>query len=225
MADDAVGHGQFAGRHTPLIGSGLQQHDACCGAALAHIILRTTDATAAAGGHVTPDTLACEVSAGGNRFNGDLFPVALEFFGHQLSETGMRALAHFGAGNADHAAVVGFDHHPGIHLGGGILRGSGRRAKRQAEPQCQTAAGGRGTDNKATAGDICNAIVDFVRGFASGFAGDFFGHGCSPQAWLADCSSATATTSSPVGPAPMWITEPTPLPVPAARCIAARTRW
>ena len=72
----------------------------------------------------------------------DLRPVALEFLGDQLGEAGKRALAHFGAGDADDDGFVGLDHDPGVDL-----RRAGRGAQRLAaernvEAERQAAAGG-----------------------------------------------------------------------------------
>src|SRR6185369_17494284 len=53
----------------------------------------------------------------------DLLPVAFELFGDQLSKTGQRALAHFGARDADDAAVVRLDRDPDVHFRGTALRG------------------------------------------------------------------------------------------------------
>ena len=61
VGDDAVGDGELADRHLPLVGGGLQQHDAGGRATAAHIILRGADAAAAAGAHFAPHPLAGEV--------------------------------------------------------------------------------------------------------------------------------------------------------------------
>ena len=59
-------------------------------------------------------------------------PVALELLGDELGEAGQRALAHLGAGDADHHLVVGMDHHPGVellHLGRLRPTPKGRRSR------------------------------------------------------------------------------------------------
>ena len=84
VGDHAFAHSHFAHRNAPLVGRRLQQHGAGCSAALAHVILRAANAAAAAGGHVTPDALACQVLAGRDHLYFDARPIAVEFFGHQL---------------------------------------------------------------------------------------------------------------------------------------------
>ena len=54
--------------------------------------------------------------AGRRIFGRDLRPVALQLFGDELGEAGQRALAHFGAGDADDDGVVGPDHDPDADL-------------------------------------------------------------------------------------------------------------
>ena len=74
-------------------------------------------AAATTGRHFAPDALAREVLAGRDRLDGDLVPVAREFLGDELRETGMGALAHLRAGDTDDAGVVGLDDHPRVDLG------------------------------------------------------------------------------------------------------------
>ena len=59
---------------------------------------------------------ARDVLAGCRIFGRDLRPVALQFLGDKLGEAGQRALAHFGAGDADDHGVVGPDHDPDADL-------------------------------------------------------------------------------------------------------------
>src|SRR5262249_1138659 len=61
VGNDTVSDRQFADRHLPLLGCGLQQHHARGGAAAADIVLRDADTAAAAGRHLAPDAFAGEV--------------------------------------------------------------------------------------------------------------------------------------------------------------------
>ena len=154
MGDYAFVDGQLAHRHFPFIGGGLQQHHAGTRAGAPHIILRSAYAAAPAGGHVAPNALVRKVLPGINMLGLDLVPVAIELFGHQLRESGERALPHFGTCNADHHRVVRLDHHPGVKL---------RRARRnslrmgiightvQIKAQRESAAHDRGFHNKVAA--------------------------------------------------------------------------
>ena len=155
MGDDAVGRGAFRGRHLPFIGGGLDQHHARGGAALAHIILRAADAAAAAGREIAPRALAGDALAGGRKFGRDLRPVAFEFFGDQLGQTGERALAHLRAGDADHDGIIGPDHHPGVDfrrtVGGAHHGGS---AERKIEAERQSGARSGGADHEGAAVEL-----------------------------------------------------------------------
>src|SRR5262249_58990015 len=135
VGDDAISARQFADRHLPLLGRGLQQHHACGGAAAANIVLRGADTAAAAGRHLAPDALAGEVSPRRDLFRLYLVPIALELFGDELGEARDRALSHLRARDADHAGVVGFDENPRIDLGAFVraLRHGGTEARRQIE--------------------------------------------------------------------------------------------
>src|SRR5262249_57869940 len=106
----------LGGRHLPLIGSGLDQHLTRGRATLADILLRPTNAAAAARGHVSPNAIARQVLAGRWVFDFYLLPVAVELLGHQLSKPCRCALAHFRSGNADHDRIVGPDEHPRTYL-------------------------------------------------------------------------------------------------------------
>ena len=143
MGDDAVGDGELADRDLPLVGRGLQQHHARRRAAAAHIVLRGADAAAAAGAHFAPHPLAGEVLPRRDAVGRDLLPVALELFGDELGEAGRGALAHLGAGDADHAGVVGLDDDPGIDLDALVLGGLRRAPKRRHRPACGSRARGR----------------------------------------------------------------------------------
>src|SRR5205807_2012629 len=127
--DYAVCDCQFADRDLPLVGRGLQQHDACRRAAATHVILRDADAAAAAGAHLAPHALSRQVLVGGDRLDAYLAPVALEFLGDELRQPRMGALAHLRTRHPDDAAVVRLDQHPGIDLAAAVLR----RRQRDAE--------------------------------------------------------------------------------------------
>ena len=202
MGDHAFADSHLAHCNAPLVGSRLQQHGAGRSPALTHVILRAAYAPAAAGGHVAPDALAGQVLAGRDHLYFDARPIAVELFGNQLGQAGVGALAHFSAGHADDAGFVGLHHHPGIDLGGVAARtlGGGRKVKAQRQ-----AGAGSGTgQHKGAAGQAGVCRHGHVRCF---------------QAW--------AVVVSIISPASltMWITEPTPLPVLAARWMAARMRW
>ena len=116
---------KLADRHLPLVGRGLEQHDARGSTAAADVVLRGADAAAAAGPHLAPGALAREIGAGRDLLGRHLLPVALELLGDELGEAGDRALAHLRARDADHAGVVGLDGDPYIDFGaviGGALR-------------------------------------------------------------------------------------------------------
>ena len=152
MADHAVGDCQLTDGNIPSIGGGLHQHHACCGAATTHIIMRGADTAAARGRHITPGAFARQILAGGDLLGLDLFPVAFEFLGHQLSQTGQRALAHLGPGNANHAAVIRLDDDPDIDFGcgGAAFCRCISDTEGQAESQNQTAACGGAAHQKFT---------------------------------------------------------------------------
>ena len=141
MADHAVAHRQLADRHLQLVGRCLQQHDARRRTRAADIILGGADAAAAAGRHVAPHALACEVLTGRDAIDRNLVPVAFELFDDELRETGERALPHLGARDADDGGVVGLDHDPGVDLGPALLRDRRINAERRIETQRQSAAG------------------------------------------------------------------------------------
>jgi hypothetical protein len=92
------------------------QHLARHRAATADIALGLADAAAAAGREIAPHAVAREVLARRRVLGGDLGPVALELFGHELGKSCERALPHLRAGNTNHDRLVRLDHHPGIDL-------------------------------------------------------------------------------------------------------------
>ena len=137
VADDALVHTDLTGRHLPAISGGLQQHDARSRAATAHIVFRDADAAAATGAHLAPDAIARKVLARRRHFGGDVLPVALEFFSHQLRQASERALAHLGARDTDHTGLVRFDDDPGVDFRNSrrALGGSeGRQIEAKREP-------------------------------------------------------------------------------------------
>ena len=117
VGNDALGDGAFSYGYFPFVCRSLHQHQTRRRAALAHIVLRATDALAAAGGKTTPRALARNTLAGGGVFGGDLGPVTFKLFGHELCQTGQGALPHLGACDAYDHLVIGLNHHPGVHLG------------------------------------------------------------------------------------------------------------
>src|SRR5262249_55377534 len=159
--DGAVSDRQFADRHLPLLGRGLQQHHARGGAAAANVVLRGADTAAAAGRHLAPDAPAGEVSPGRDLFRLYFVPIALELFGDELREARDRALSHLRARDADHAGVVGFDENLRIDLGAlvGALRHGGTEARRQIESERESTAHGGGADDERPARKL--------RGFAA----------------------------------------------------------
>ena len=155
MRDDAAGHADLADRHLPLVGRGLQQHQARGRAAAADVVVRGADAAAAARRHLAPDALAREVLAGRDRLGRDFLPVALELLGDELGEAGARALPHLRARDANHTGVIGLDEHPGVDFDAvaGSL-GFGGRSERQADAEDQATARDRRTDDEAAARKI-----------------------------------------------------------------------
>src|SRR6266446_1561399 len=161
VPDHAVGHGQFGNRHLPLVGRGLLEHLARDCAALAHVIMRVTDAAAAAGRKVAPHTLAGNALAGRGIFPGDLRPVAFELFRDKLAEAGECALPHLRAGNADNHGVVPFDHHPGVDLRRALLgAGNGQAAERNIEAERKPATSGSSGHDKVSATHFPHVIHD-----------------------------------------------------------------
>src|SRR5207237_9535952 len=98
-----------------------------------------------------PTALAGEVMAGRAAIGDDLLPVSLEFFGDELGKPGERALPHFRAGDADHAGVVGLDHHPGIDLDAAVGLRLGHAPTGQMKSERERATGGCGADNELAA--------------------------------------------------------------------------
>ena len=152
VREHAVGRRHLGDRDLPFVGRGLLEHLARRGAALPHVQVRGADATAAAGREVAPYPLAGDALAGRRIFPGDFRPVGFELLGDQLGETGERALAHLGAGDADDDGVVRADHHPGIDFRRAVLREDDlRAAERNVEADGEPAAGGGCADDEGAA--------------------------------------------------------------------------
>src|SRR5262249_7999254 len=99
------------------------------------------------GREVAPDALPRKILSRRRELGTHFRPVAVEFLGHELRQTGQRSLTHFGAGDPDHDGVVGIDDDPGIDLGRARRRLRGGLARKwNAESDDETAANrGRGT--------------------------------------------------------------------------------
>ena len=172
VRDDAVGYGELADRHIPLVGRRLQQHHARRRAAAADIVLRGADAAAAAGAHLAPGALAREVAARRDAFGRHLAPVALQFFRDELGKAGERALPHLRARDADDAGVVGLDRDPDVDFG----RGAPAPALRLTP---------NGTFNPSARPPPATAAeptMNLRRESFVPFANDHIFHGCPPYA-------------------------------------------
>ena len=117
--------------------------------------LRLADAAAAGGEEVAPDALARDVLARRRKFIGDFRPVALQFLGSELAQTGQGALPHFGAGDTDHDAFIRLDHHPGIDFGAGDLR---RCLIGERNMKAERQAGGGRSDQEGAAVEFGDKI-------------------------------------------------------------------
>ncbi len=162
VRDDAVRHGHLADRHLPLVGRGLQQHDARRRSAPAHVVLRDADAARAAGAHLAPGALAGEIARRADALGLHLLPVAFELFGDQLGEPGERALAHLGTRDADHAAVVRLDRDPDVDFRCAVLRqrfADERRLEAEREPAGRER---RGADDEFAAGETLAVSKDHL---------------------------------------------------------------
>src|SRR5207244_11021478 len=117
------------------------------------VVMRGADAAATARAEIAPHALALDALPGGGVLGGHLRPVALQLLGHQLGETGERALPHLGARDPDHDRVVRADDHPGVDLGRAVLRADDLTAKRDAQAQCEPAADRGSTDDEGAPAD------------------------------------------------------------------------
>ena len=155
MGDD-TDRGSALGRgHLPLVGRGLHQHHACSCPALAHVVLRFADASAATRAEAAPDPLARQVLAWRGVLGTDAGPVALQLFGHQLRQAGERTLSHLAARHPDDHAFVGLHHHPGADLGRAALCG---RRQRKTHDQ---GAGSHRAAQKITPAEDCAGRTAF----------------------------------------------------------------
>ena len=117
MGDHAVDRTTFFNIDAPVISRGFNQHLPGDCSALAHILMAASNTLAAARGETAPDAIASKALAGCGILGCDFCPVALEFLGDQLRQTGQRPLSHLGTGNAYHDGIVWLDHDPGVDLG------------------------------------------------------------------------------------------------------------
>ena len=141
VRDDAVGYGEFAGRHVPLLGRGLQQHHARRRAATPDIILARCGCRGCRRCPSRPRRACSRDCAPGEMPSVvTLLPVALQFLGHELRKAGERALPHLRARDADHAGIVGFDRDPDVDFG--------RRSLAPAPRRCRTARSIRAPDRR-----------------------------------------------------------------------------
>ena len=80
--------------------------------------MRLANAAAATGGHVFKNTVAPYVHADISVFRSDFAPVAFQFFGQQLCQTGETTLTQFRAGDTDDDGIVWLYDDPVRDLGG-----------------------------------------------------------------------------------------------------------
>src|SRR5262249_6420422 len=136
VRDHAVRRRTLGRRYLPLVGRCLNEHYACRRAAFAHVILRGTDAAAAAGAEITPGILARNTFARCWIFGRHFRPVAFEFLGDHLRKPRKRALAHLRACDADDDGVVWLDDNPGVDFRRAFR--AGRRYEWHVEAERQT---------------------------------------------------------------------------------------
>ncbi len=150
VRDHAVGHTQLGHRHLPFVGRRLQQHQPRRRATAAHVVVRGADAAAAAGAHLAPCALGCEIALRRNLLGADLGPVALQLFDHQLRQAGERALPHLRARDADHATLIGPHDDPDVELAA-FARGLGAGVERRRPAEHEGAGSGTGGDDEFAA--------------------------------------------------------------------------
>ena len=161
MRDHTIARAALGGGNLPLVRRCLDQHQARCRATLSHVFIGFADAAAAGGAEIAPYTIAGEVLAGGGVLRGDLRPVAVEFLGDELGETGHRTLAHFRARDADHDRVIRADYDPCVDFGqviGGARDIGSAEWKLQAKREPATC--GSGGDKKGAASHLGNVVHD-----------------------------------------------------------------
>src|SRR4029077_12817067 len=155
VRDDAVRRAALGRGHLPLVRSSLDQHFTRCRAALAHVVLGFTDAAASGAAVIAPYPFAGDVLPRRRIFGRHLRPVAFELLRAELGAPGERALAHFGAGDANDDRVVGADHHPGIDLRRDLLSTNCPRASEgKLQSERQPAAHGGCAHDEAAAVDF-----------------------------------------------------------------------
>ena len=159
VGDDAVGCDALLHRHVPGFRSGLDEHLAGQGAALADIVMAAPDTLASARGKAAPGAVAREALARCRVLGRDFRPVTLELLGNELREPGQSALAHLGTGDPYDDGVVRLDDNPGIDLGGGGgVRTAGDGGfcdcHRQVHAERETGARGGHADQEFAARDL-----------------------------------------------------------------------
>ena len=162
MGDHAVRGGTLVGRYTPGIRSGLNQHHSRGSTALAHILMRFTDAAAAAGRETAPHPFTSEAFTRGWIFGGDLGPIAFELFGNQLRQAGQGALPHLGTNHPNDHGVIRTDDDPGTDFRCRLGRSKlGRDQQRDTQREATT-NGSRAGDKLTTShhGKTCIHVSD-----------------------------------------------------------------
>src|SRR5262249_32181289 len=81
----------------------------------------------------------------------DLRPVAVELLGHELRESGQRALSHLRARDADDDGVIRADHHPGVDFRRAVGGAHDVGTEWELKPQAQPAADRGRADQERTA--------------------------------------------------------------------------
>src|SRR5207248_3314134 len=157
----ALARAALGGRNFPLVRRRLDQHQARGRATLSHIFIGFADAAAAESAEIAPYSFACEVLARRGVLRGNLRPVAVEFLGDELGETGHRTLAHFSARDADHDRVIGADHDPRVDFGQ-VIRSAHDIGSAEWELQAERepTACGSGGDKKGAASHLGNVAHD-----------------------------------------------------------------
>ena len=134
-----LGH-TLGGWHTHGIGTGHDEHLACCGTGFPQILMRVLDRARTHRGHVAINALLRQIGLRRGVLDRHFFPIGFQFIGHQHGGRGARALTHFCTGVANDDALIGLNFNPSVDLlgrvggcGGGRLCARQYKAKR--EPQ------------------------------------------------------------------------------------------
>ena len=117
VCDHAIRSDALVCRNTPGICSSLHQHHSRRGTALSHVFVRVADPATAASRETTPHPFTSKAFTRGWIFGRDLGPVAFEFFGNQLSQTGQRALPHLGTNHPNYHGVIRTNDDPRAYFG------------------------------------------------------------------------------------------------------------